>query len=83
MVLGRVALAIDSYAGDLASVWEISKHDEAATFSGARGLGVLIYDADNDLWVTVWIDLGNGSVERVPFQDPSVAIHVIQSRGTF
>lgn len=75
MALGRVAMAIE----DLGSgVWEVSKKDEVATYAGRTGMGVLIFNSDERLWVTHWIDLGSGDVHTVRFADAISAIMTIE-----
>lgn len=81
MPLGKVAMAIDDYSG-YPSIWEVSGKYEAATFSAASGVGALIYSADDDLWITHWIDLGDGTVKVIKFKHPANAINEIESRGT-
>jgi hypothetical protein len=80
MPLGRVAVAINDHAG-YPGIWEVSKVYEAATFSAASGMGALIYTSDDNLWITHWIDLGDGSTKVIRFSDPSKAIDEIESRG--
>jgi len=78
---GHVAMALESYAR-LPAVWDVSKHSEVAVFSAASGMGVVIYDIQNDLWVTHWIDLADGMTKKITFKHPANAIGEIESRGT-
>lgn len=80
-VHGHMAMAIVSYA-TLPGVWEVSGHGEVATFSAASGMGVVIYDIQNDLWVTHWIELSDGSSKKIIFKHPANAIGEIESHTT-
>lgn len=80
MMQGKVAMAIEGYSRH-PGIWEISVRHEAATFSALSGMGALIYVPDDDLWITHWINLSDGSVKVIKFQHPSNAINEIESRG--